>query len=361
MIHTIEDRIKNGQFILIAEIGVNYYDIAREKRMSPMEAAKLMIREAVASGIHAVKFQTYKADTIAATESPAYWDTNEEPTKSQYELFKKFDSFGEREYKELAQYSEDMNIEFLSTPFDVESSDYLETLMNVYKISSSDLNNIGFVRLMAQKNKPIILSVGASNADEIDRTVSLIRQYNDKPITLLHCVLEYPTPYEHANLYKIKSLKERYPDCIVGYSDHTKPDEGYDVLKMAYCLGARVIEKHFTLNKSLKGNDHYHAMDAEDARKIIKAIEKLEMIGGNKDLVCLKTEKTARLNARRSLVAVCDISEGSTITKDMITWKRPGTGISAEEFDNVIGMKAIRSIRGGEIIQADAIGMYNQN
>lgn len=351
MINIIEQRIKENEFVLIAEIGVNYYDIAAERGILPMDAAKLMIKEAANAGIHAVKFQTYKAETLASKDSPYYWDITEEPTDSQYKLFKKFDSFGEREYKELAQYSEDCGIEFLSTPFDIESADYLESLMNVYKISSSDLNNLNFVEYQAKKNKPVILSVGASNEDEIERTVQLIRKYNNQTLTLLHCVLEYPTPYEHANLNKIVSLKKKYPELVIGYSDHTKPDPDYDVLKTAYNLGAQVIEKHFTLNKALKGNDHYHAMDTQDAEFILKEIEKIDLLRGNGELKCLDTEKKARENARRSLVAAKDIQTGEIITKDMLTWKRPGKGIRADEYENVLGKKAVRRISEDEVLQ----------
>ena len=132
---TITDRLAEGKFTLIAEIGVNYYDIAIKEGITPMEAAKLMIKEAKAAGIHAVKFQTYKAGTLAAKASPSYWDLSEESTTSQYELFKKFDSFGYEEYKELKEYSDEVGIEFLSTAFDYESADYLDDLMEVYKIS----------------------------------------------------------------------------------------------------------------------------------------------------------------------------------------------------------------------------------
>ncbi len=349
MINIIEQKIKDNKFVLIAEIGVNYYDIAAERGISPMEAAKLMIEEAAKAGIHAVKFQTYKAETLASKDSPYYWDITEEPTDSQYKLFKKFDSFGYEEYKELADYSEECGMEFLSTPFDIASADYLDPLMNVYKISSSDLNNVKFVEYQANKNKPIILSVGASNEDEINRTIELIRKYNDKPLTLLHCVLEYPTPYEHANLNKIKTLKEKYPELIVGYSDHTKPDENYQILQTAYVLGAKVIEKHFTLNKTLKGNDHYHAMDPEDAKAIISKMEWLDTVMGCGDLVCLESETKARKNARRSLVAACDIARGTVITEEMLTFKRPGTGISAERYYEVIGKVAVRDIGEDEV------------
>src|SRR5699024_6633249 len=141
-----------------------------------------------------------------------------------YELFKKFDSFSSSEYKELFNYCNELDIEFLSTAFDVESADYLYDLMNVYKISSSDLNILTFVEYQAKKQKPVLLSVGASNEDEIEKTIKVIREHNTEPIVLLHCILEYPTPFEHANLNRIVTLKKKYPNLIIGYSDHTKPD-----------------------------------------------------------------------------------------------------------------------------------------
>ena len=155
------ERIKNGKFTLLAEIGVNYFDIAKKLNISLIEAAKFMIMAAANAGVHGVKFQSYKAGTLAAKDSPYYWDITEEPTISQYELFKKFDKFGEAEYQELADFCNKIGVEFCSTPFDTDSADYLNTMMNVYKISSSDLTNIPFIEYMARKNKPIFLSVGA--------------------------------------------------------------------------------------------------------------------------------------------------------------------------------------------------------
>jgi N-acetylneuraminate synthase len=212
--------------------------------------------------------------------------------------------------------------------------------MNVYKISSSDLNNLPFVEYQAKKNKPIILSIGASEEKEVEKTVSLIRKYNDKQLFLLHCVLEYPTPYDHANLNRIVSLKNKFPDLFIGYSDHTKPDQFVDVIKTAYNLGAIVIEKHFTLDKSIPGNDHYHSMDPLDAKKIIEGIEFINSIRGSYDIHFLESELSARLNARRSLVSRVNISKGTIISKDMLTFKRPGTGISPDKIEQVIGLKA---------------------
>lgn len=351
----IETRLQQGKFVLIAEIGVNYYDIAKKYGISVVEAAKIMIDKAREAGVHAVKFQSYKAGTIASENSPYYWDLREEPTRSQYELFKKFDSFGEREYQILSEYSIEKGIEFLSTPFDIQSVDYLEQLMNVYKVSSSDLNNLNFVEYQAKKNKPMIVSVGASEEEEIVRTVELIQKYNKKLLVLMHCVLEYPTPYEHANLNKIISLRKKFPNIVIGYSDHTKPDNNYDVIKTAYNLGAQIIEKHFTLDKTLKGNDHYHAMDDEDACQIIKEIEKIESIRGEGSLRCLESEKKARQNARRSLVAKKDILRGEQITEEMLTWKRPGSGIAADKYKNIVGMKAKVDILEDTVLQYEML------
>lgn len=348
-------RIREKKFVLIAEIGVNYYDIAQKLHITPMQAAKMMILEAKNAGVHAVKFQSYKADTLAAKDSPSYWDTSEETETSQYLLFKKFDSFGKKEYFELSEFCKQVEIDFLSTAFDIESVDYLTDIMDVFKISSSDLNNLPFVKYQAKKNKPIILSVGASELDEIKETVKLIRKYNDKEIILMHCILEYPAPYEHANLSKILSLQQEFPKFYIGYSDHTKPNDNYDVIKTAYLLGAKVIEKHFTLDKALKGNDHYHAMDAFDAKRIIQAVRDIDILLGDGTIQCLESEREARNNARRSLVANVDIEKGTIITEDMLTYKRPGTGISVSVIDDVIAKKAKCDIKKDTILKREMI------
>lgn len=350
MSKNLAEKVLNREFILIAEIGVNYYDIAKKHNISPMAAAKLMIDEAKRSGIHAVKFQSYKAETLAAKNSPYYWDITEEPTKSQYELFKKFDGFGEEEYKELSRYCKEKGIDFLSTAFDEESADYLYELMDFYKISSSDLSNLPFIEYQSKKNKPIIISCGASELDEIKRAIDTIKKFNDRQIVLMHCVLEYPTVYEHANLNKIISLKKEFPNLIIGYSDHTKPDVDADVIKTAYNLGASVIEKHFTLDKTLKGNDHYHAMDPDDAVRIIKGIEFIDIIRGSFEIKSLDSEQKARENARRSLVSKINILKGQIITEEMLTFKRPGTGISPDKIVEIIGKMAALDIEEDTIL-----------
>lgn len=337
-------KISSGEFALIAEIGVNYYDIAAQRGISNMNAAKLMCQEAAEAGCCAVKFQSYKANTLASKDSPAYWDTSEEPTLSQYELFGKFDSFGEPEYRELATYCTSIGIDFLSTAFDFESADYLEPLMDVYKVSSSDLTNLPFIEYQACKGKPMIMSVGAGKLDEMRAAVESVRRVNAEPLVLCHCVLEYPTPYEHANLRRICALRGEFPELIIGYSDHCKPNPTYDVVKTAYTLGAHVVEKHFTLDKSLPGNDHYHAMDSDDVRGIVTTINRLEELLGDSSLGFSETEAAARLNARRSIVAARVIPEGASIERDMLTFKRPGTGISPSRIDDIVGRRAVMGI-----------------
>lgn len=351
MAYNMIERLRAGQFTLMAEIGVNYYDIAAKLHISLMEAAKYMILAAANAGIHAVKFQTYKAETLASKYSPSYWDTSEEPTTSQYELFKKFDSFGAEDYRALSHFSEIVGVEFCSTPFDFASADYLNEMMAVYKISSSDLTNLPFIEHMAKKGKPVLLSVGAANLDEIERAVAVIRAHNDRELVLLHCVLEYPTPEAHANLAKIRSLREHFPDAYIGYSDHTKPDA--DVIKTAYLMGATLVEKHFTVDKTLVGNDHYHAMDPHDAEEILRSIAHVDNILGRGELAALPSEVAARRNARRSIVARVGIPAGTVIAMDMLTCKRPGTGIPPARMEELLGRVSVVDIEEDTILQEE--------
>lgn len=348
--NTISNVLLTQEYCLIAEIGVNYYDIAQKENISNMEAAKLMCRKAKEAGADAVKFQTYKADKIASRYSPAYWDTQEEPTGSQYELFQKYDLFGEKEYREISAYCKEIDIIFLSTPFDFEAADYLDPLMDYYKISSSDITNIPFIRHIVKKKKPILLSVGASTEEEIETAVDEIKKTGNL-LSILHCVLEYPTPDEHAALARIRALKEKYPDIEIGYSDHTKPGNHYDVIKTAFIMGARIIEKHFTLDKTLTGNDHYHAMDPEDIREIKKSLDYLKMIMGKCEIRYQESEKAARLNARRSIVVVSDLKAGETIQEKDLTFKRPGMGIAPYHYEEIIGRGVNRDIKADTVLQ----------
>ena len=326
--------------MIIAEIGVNYYDHAVELGLSNLDAAKLMVDEAAKNGAHAVKFQTYKADKLASKHSPAYWDQNEEPTTSQFELFSKFDHFGEIEYRALAQHCDEVGVIFLSTPFDFEAADYLEELMPLYKISSSDLTNLPFIKHQAAKGKPVLLSTGAASIGEIEAALAVIDETGNTDVCVMHCVLDYPTDYDDANLNMITHLKEVFNDQVIGYSDHTRPDPTMTAVTTAFMLGAQIIEKHFTLNKSLPGNDHYHAMDPQDLALWTDNIKLLHRVLGQRRKAPLPCEQAARKQARRSIVAARDIESGEVLTREMLTFKRPGTGISPSMLDQVIGRAA---------------------
>jgi len=331
---------------IIAEIGVNHE--------GSMALAKRLVDEAKEGGANAVKFQSYKAETLASKDSPSYWDTTEEPTTSQYELFKKHDSFWKGEMQELKDYCDNMDIEFMSTPFDIESANFLNEMMDVYKISSSDITNKPFIEYLCRFNKPIILSTGASSLSEITEAVSWVER-NGNPLALLHCVLNYPTPDENASLGMMLDIKSKFPEKILGYSDHTLPKD-MKVCEMATMLGAVIIEKHFTHDKTLPGNDHYHAMDKEDLKTYLKNIERIfEILGGFK-VEALDDEAPARANARRSLVAAKEIPKGKTIEESDLTFKRPAYGISPKFIGDVVGKVAIKDVSEDTVL---SWGLFN--
>jgi len=326
---------------IIAEAGVNHE--------GDMDLARRLIVEAAEGGADAIKFQTYKASTIASKDSPAYWDTTKEPTDSQFKLFQKYDKFWKGEYEQLKQYCDDVDIEFMSTPFDVESAKFLNEMMDVFKISSSDITNKPFIEYLCDFGKPIILSTGASYLHEIQEAVEWISA-KQVPVALLHCILNYPTDDQNAHLGMIKDLQKKFPDKAIGYSDHTLPND-MKVLEVATLLGAVILEKHFTHDKSLPGNDHYHAMDKEDLKVFNKNLDQMFTILGNQQKHPLRTENSARNNARRSLVAAMNICEGTIISREHLTWKRPAHGISPRHIEEVLGKQAGKFIAEDEVLQ----------
>lgn len=340
---------------LIAEMGVNFYDSAKALNITPLEAAKMYIDKAAEAGIDCAKFQSYKANTIVSKNSPAYWDITKEPTKTQYELFLKHDSFGENEYQELCDYTHSKGMDFTSTPFDYASADYLEKMVDFYKISSSDLSNIPFVRYIGAKKKPVCISVGAAYLSEVDEALRALKESGCEDITLLHCVLSYPTDPKDANLRVIETLKKCFPDVKVGFSDHVAPDDTMMTLATAYLLGAEVIEKHFTLDKSLQGNDHYHAGDPKDFEKAISNFKWIDTVLGSAQKTVLDCEITPRREARRSLVLTRDMKEGEVIAESDVMPKRPGTGIAPIYSDVVIGRKVNCDLEEDTILKWDMI------
>lgn len=313
--------------MVIAEAGVNHE--------GNMDLARRLIDEAKEGGAHAIKFQTYKAETIASKHSPAYWDLTQEPTTSQFELFKKYDGFWKKEFEELKTYCDATDIEFMSTPFDVESANFLNDLMGVYKISSSDITNRPFIEEIAAFGKPVLLSTGASSVEEIEEAVSWLGAAKVDYL-LMHCVLSYPTAPADANLGMIRDIARRFPNVPIGYSDHTQPDD-MRVLETATLLGACVLEKHFTHDKKLPGNDHYHAMDKEDLKLFLANLARLQRVVGASKKEPVKAEMPARSHARRSIVAIREIPQGKSIEASDLTYKRPAHGISPKHWHDIIG------------------------
>jgi sialic acid synthase SpsE len=327
---------------IIAEIGVNH-------ECSMPEAIK-MIEEAKEGGADAAKFQSYKAEKLASLNASAYWDTDKEQTLSQHALFRKYDKFNSQDYHTLAEHCKRVGIDFISTPFDNEAVDYLDPLVTFFKISSSDITNYPLLRKIASKNKPVILSTGASSITEIKGAVNELFKKGCSNIALLHCILNYPTEESNVNLNMITGLQKEFPELIVGYSDHSMPDESMFVLTSAYLKGARILEKHFTRNKKLPGNDHYHSMDLNDLQILKNNLNRLYNLEGSFSKNYLPSEEISRINARRSLVIKSDIEAGTVISEDILTFKRPASGISPKNLEKVIGRVVNKRLKFDHIL-----------
>tara|TARA_B110000008_G_scaffold257515_1_gene275752 strand:+ start:16150 stop:17220 length:1071 start_codon:yes stop_codon:yes gene_type:complete len=347
----IEDRLisKKSNPYVIAEIGVNHE--------GSMGKAKDLIDMVAEGGAHAAKFQTYKADRLASKNSPAYWDTSKEPTESQYKLFQKFDSFDESNYQELAKYCATKGVDFLSTPFDSDAVDMLAPLMPIFKVASADITNVPLLRKIAQFDKPVIMSTGASKIWEIDNAVSILKENGVAQISLLHCMLNYPTDYENAGLGMLDTLSRQFPETILGYSDHTLPEPDMLTVMTAIAKGAVIIEKHFTHDKTLPGNDHYHAMDLDDLKNLMSLIERQQLVLRDIDEQGRAKENLARMHARRSIVVDSKIMKGVKISEKHLTYKRPASGISTLHWDSIIGSTALLDMSEDHILQWSDISL----
>lgn len=334
---------------VIAEVGVNHE--------GSLDRAKDMIAMAAAAGAHAVKFQTYKADKLASKgHSNAYWNQSFEPTPSQHALFSKFDGFTTDDYRLLQSICEANHVEFMSTPFDLEAVDELD-FQRVIKIASADLTNIPLRRKVASKGLPTIISSGACTLNEIDVALDDIERHGAGPIVLMHCVLNYPTRPLDANLKRIRVLIERFGDrASIGYSDHVRAHGSKPLqLLLAAELGATVLEKHFTHDKTLPGNDHYHAMDNADLQWFTKAIVlRRELLSGDGgDQIAL--QGAARENARRRIFPKLNIKAGEPLTEDDLIALRSNVGIDVEQWDEVVGSRLDRNLKAGDPILSQYI------
>jgi len=317
---------------VIAEIGVNHE--------GSLERAKEMIDQVARAGGHAAKFQTYKAATLAAkTTSPAYWDQTKEATSSQYELFQRWDNFGPAEYAELAAHCISRGIDFLSTPFDLDAVDMLTPLMPVTKVASADLTNIPLLRKIGATGRPVVMSCGASSHQEISHSLEVLLEAGAASVTLLHCILNYPTPQPNAQIGQIQVLQELFGQRVaIGYSDHVRPEDDGTVpaVEMAALFGAVVIEKHFTDNKQGVGNDHYHAVDEHDLRAFMDKLAVYRTLYGKREHN-LEAQSAAINNARRRIIAARDLPVGHIITEDDLIALRSNVGIEIAHWDEVVG------------------------
>ncbi len=310
----------NCPVFIVAEAGINHN--------GNIKTAKKMVSEAKRVGADAIKFQTFKASDLATSKSKFF------------KIFKNLE-FGESEFKELSDYANSKGIIFCSTPFSENALDMLSKLhVPLFKIASGDLTHTPLLQHAAKKKKPMIISTGLANMEEVKYAVSIIRSCGNNKIIILHSVSAYPTPPHDTNLNVIKSLKKTF-NYPVGYSDN-----GPDLLvpTTAVAVGAKVIEKHFTLNRKMKGPDQKFSADPKQFSELVKKIREIEKILGDGKKRTQPSEMNNKVNARRSIIANTSIKKGIKITEDMISFKRPATGIPPKFFQKVIGSRVKKSI-----------------
>lgn len=345
----IEGRVVGGDApaYIIAEAGVNH--------QCDLEIARRMIDEAHAGGADAIKFQTYRADTLTTRWAPRYWQHPEE-SGTQYAIYQHSDDFERADYEALFAYAREVGIEWLTTPFDLEAVEWLAEMgVGAYKIASADLTNWPLLRAVADKGVPVIISMGGATLEEARAAIEEIRAQGNDRIALLHCILCYPTPTEAMNLRRIPRLIEEFPDLVIGLSCHSIPDESVTVPTAAVTLGAKIIETHFTPDTSWAGDDHYLAVDPPLLRRMVSNIRLVEAALGSAKIEVLACERPARRLARRSIVAAVDIPAGTVLRAEHLIMKRPGTGVSPARLDAMIGRTTIRDIPEDRLVTWDDV------
>lgn len=330
---------------IIGEIGVNHN--------GDINIAKQLIKVAKEAGVDAVKFQSFNPEKtkIKSTPYAGYQEQNAK-FKSSYEMSMKL-KLSYEDHVELKKYCDEMDVDFLSTGFDNDSVDTLESLnVKFQKIPSGEINNFPLIKYVAMKHKPIILSTGMAELSEIDECVRYIKKFNDKELFILHCVSLYPTDFDKVNLNFIKTLQSAF-DAKIGFSDHTL---GIEADIAAVALGAKMIEKHITLDKSMEGPDHKASLNPEELRHMVSAIRNIELaLGSNYKIVC-DEEIEMRKISRRSIVINEDIRKGGKFTEDNLAIKKPGTGLPSKHLDVVIGRTVTRDLKKDEILAWDMVG-----
>lgn len=330
--------IQNRCFI-IAEAGVNHN--------GDINIAKKLVDKAKEAGVDAIKFQTFRAENLVTKEAPkAEYQKETTGDGSQFEMLKKLELSLE-DHITLKRYCEEKGIMFISTPFDFESVDLLEkTDVSLYKVSSGDLTNLPLLSYIANKNKPIILSTGMANLGEVEEAVETIFKTGNNKLILLHCTSNYPTTYEDVNLRAMLTIKEAFK-LPIGYSDHTI---GIEVPIAAVALGAKVIEKHFTLDKNMEGPDHKASLEPYELKMMVNSIRNIEIAMGDGVKRCSKSEENTKSVARKSIVANRNINKDEIITINDVSFKRPEQGLKPKYIDLIIGKKARRNIKVNEFI-----------
>ena len=333
----------SAQTLIIAEAGVNHN--------GDIELAKKLIDVAVNAGADFVKFQTFNADRLAthAAKKADYQAQITDRNETQHEMLRRLE-LTPAMHHELIAYCKMRKMGFFSTGFDIESVDFLASLgQNLFKIPSGEITNLPYLRHIGRLGKPIILSTGMSNMPEIESAIKALEQAGTlrSKITVLHCTTEYPTPMCDVNLRAMQSIQIEL-GVAVGYSDHTL---GIEVAVAAVAMGATVIEKHFTLDRTLPGPDHKASLEPTELKTMVSSIRNIELALGVGVKQLAPSEAKNILVARKSIVASKDIQIGERFSTENLTVKRPGTGISPMRWDEVIGLTANRNYASDELIQ----------
>ena len=329
------------KILIIAEAGVNHN--------GSLELAFKMAYEAKKAGADIVKFQTGVPEKVISRYAPKadYQKKNTGSAESQLDMVRKL-MLKFEDFIELKKYCEDIGIKFLSTPFDLDSIAFLESLgCDLWKIPSGEITNLPYLAKIAQTRRNIIMSTGMSTLEEIGAALNLLKDNGAGDITLMHCTTEYPAPFDDVNLNAILTLKKTF-GLETGYSDHTK---GIEIAVAAAAIGARVIEKHFTLDKNMEGPDHKASLEPEELSRMIEAVRHVEAaLGTGIKEPALSERKNIEI-ARKSIVASKAIRKGEILTEDNITTKRPGSGITPMNWYEVLGTHAVRDFEEDELIE----------
>ncbi|MDF2801225.1 MAG: N-acetylneuraminate synthase [Anaerocolumna sp.] len=331
----------SNRVFIIAEAGVNHN--------GDIKLAFKLIDAAIESGVDAIKFQTFISSKVVSkfAAKADYQQNSKKNSQSQLDMVKKLELTFE-EFKILKTYCDSKNIMFLSTPFDHESIDFLYKLgLKIFKIPSGEINNLPYLIKVGHLNKKVIISTGMSTLGEIETAVNILRENGSADIAVLHCNTEYPTPMEDVNLMAMNTIKDALK-VEVGYSDHTI---GIEASIAAVALGAKIIEKHFTLDKNMDGPDHKASLEPHELKEMVKCIRNIETALGDGIKKPSRSEQKNINIARKSIVALCDIKEGQKFNISNLAIKRPGDGISPMKWDEVIGKMAKRDFKEDELIE----------